>query len=432
MPLRRFAVSRVQRLRPCAVTPIDWLWILHPLLMVVIAYPLLGIVLFLARRTRLRRLGQSRMPASSGAEHTDLGRALAAAVVAITLVALAVVIGTKAPLDAFPGGGGRLALLLVVALGTALALVSLLRVRAAALRGAFALLTWIGMLGLGSQPEVWRLSDDPFSPTFWQSHYWGGAGLIGLLRQHLLFQKHVELQQLFIAQLLAAAQLKLLLQQLAASLGVPLQAAQQLIALLQQVAAPQGHRRRGGIRAGWKVAQAAQIAHQIGIGGEAVAAGVPEGPLQVNALLVAVPADPLQLHVQLCQFIAPVVGIGGWFRCRRGVRGVFGRGRGFCCKQVVLGGGAGLGRGVACLALRVPHHGMAAGGRIGQLLGHGRRWPGQGGSRASRGSAQPALQPLQRPLFRLLGICPAQAAVALARRSPAPPAGLAPRAPAAP
>lgn len=163
------------------MTPIDWLWILHPLLMVVLAYPLLGIVLFLARRTRLRRLGQNRLPAASGAEHTDLGRALAAAVLAITLVALVVVIGTKAPLAAFPGGPGRLALLLLVLVGTALALVSLLRVRAAALRGVFALLSWIGMLGLGSQPEVWRVSDNPFSAGFWQSHYWGGAGLIGLL-----------------------------------------------------------------------------------------------------------------------------------------------------------------------------------------------------------------------------------------------------------
>lgn len=163
------------------MTPIDWLWILHPLLMVVIAYPLLGVVLFLARRTRLRRLGQSRLPAASGTEHTDLGRALAAAVVAITLLALVVVISTKAPLPAFAGGPARLSLLALVALGTALALAALLRVRAALLRAAFALLTWIGMLGLGSQPEVWRLSDDPLSPAFWQSHYWGGAGLIGLL-----------------------------------------------------------------------------------------------------------------------------------------------------------------------------------------------------------------------------------------------------------
>jgi len=163
------------------VTTIDWLWILHPLLMVVIAYPLLGGVLLLARRTRRRRLGQSRLPASSGSEHSDLGRLLATAVLAISLVALLVVIGTARPLDQFSGGAARLALLLLVALGTALALAALLRLRGAAYRAVFALLCWIGMLGLGSQPEVWRLSDDPLSASFWQSHYWGGAGLIGLL-----------------------------------------------------------------------------------------------------------------------------------------------------------------------------------------------------------------------------------------------------------
>jgi len=163
------------------VTPIDWLWILHPLLMVVIAYPLLGIVLFLARLTRLRRLGHSLLPVSSGAEHTALGQALTAAVLAITLLALVVVIGTKAPLVQFPGGVGRLALLALVTAGTALALAALLRLRAAPYRAAFALLSWAGLLALGSQPEVWRLSDNPFSPGFWQSHYWGGAGLIGLL-----------------------------------------------------------------------------------------------------------------------------------------------------------------------------------------------------------------------------------------------------------
>ena len=163
------------------MTPIDWLWILHPALMVVIAYPLLGVVLFLARRTRLRRLGHSQLPPGSGAEHTDLGRALVAAVVAITLLALVVVIGTKASLQGVPGGPGRLVQLLLVALGTGLALAALLRRRGALPRALFALLCWADLLALGSQPEVWRLSDDPFSPAFWQSHYWGCAGLTGLL-----------------------------------------------------------------------------------------------------------------------------------------------------------------------------------------------------------------------------------------------------------
>ena len=163
------------------MTTIDWFWILHPALMVTIAYPLLGVVLHLARRTRQRRLGRSRLPASSGAEHSDLGTALAVAVVLIEVLALAVVIGTKAPLGQFSGGPGRLVGLGLLALGTLAALAALLRLQRPAGRAGFAWLTWAGVLTLGSQNEVWRLSDDPLSPAFWQSHYWGGAGLTGLL-----------------------------------------------------------------------------------------------------------------------------------------------------------------------------------------------------------------------------------------------------------
>jgi len=163
------------------VTTIDWLWILHPALMMTLAYPLLGVVLHLARRTRQRRLGRSRLPASSGAEHTDLGRVLAGVVVAIVLLALVVVISTKVPLASFAGGSARMAGLALVALGTVAAFAALLRVQRPAFRAAFALLTWSGLLALGAQKEVWRLSDDPLNPAFWQSHYWGGAGLTGLL-----------------------------------------------------------------------------------------------------------------------------------------------------------------------------------------------------------------------------------------------------------
>lgn len=163
------------------MTTIDWLWILHPALMVTMAYPLLGVVLHLARRTRQRRLGRRRLPANSGAEHTDLGRALGVVVVVIVLLALVVSLTTKVPLAQFAGGSVRLAGLALVALGTLAALGALLRVRRPAPRAAFALLTWVGLLGLGAQPEVWRVSDDPFTSAFWQSHYWGGAGLTGLL-----------------------------------------------------------------------------------------------------------------------------------------------------------------------------------------------------------------------------------------------------------
>ena len=35
---------------------------------------------------------------------------------------------------------------------------------------SFSLITCIGVLPLGAQPEVWRLSVDPLSPAFWQFH----------------------------------------------------------------------------------------------------------------------------------------------------------------------------------------------------------------------------------------------------------------------
>jgi len=60
-------------------------------------------------------------------------------------------------------------------------LLALWRVKAKGYRLVFALLTWAGVLGLGAQPEVWRLSDNPLSPAFWQSHYWAGVAAVGLM-----------------------------------------------------------------------------------------------------------------------------------------------------------------------------------------------------------------------------------------------------------
>ena len=60
-------------------------------------------------------------------------------------------------------------------------LISLCQVKTKALRLAFALITWAGVIALGSQPEVFRLSDNPFQVEFWQSHYWAGISVVGLM-----------------------------------------------------------------------------------------------------------------------------------------------------------------------------------------------------------------------------------------------------------
>jgi hypothetical protein len=81
----------------------------------------------------------------------------------------------------FAGGAARLALLLLISAGTLLAYGGLWVVKKAPLRASFSLLTWAGLLGLGSQKEIWRLADNPLTGEFWSSHYWAGLLLTGLL-----------------------------------------------------------------------------------------------------------------------------------------------------------------------------------------------------------------------------------------------------------
>jgi hypothetical protein len=160
---------------------IDWLWILHPALAVVLIYPLIGMVVRLGVQARWRRVENAKLPPTTGRDHADLGQWLAAGVVLLVLVALTVVIATNKPPAEFQGGGVRALQLLLVLIGTVVSLLTLWRVTAKGYRLVFALLTWAGVLGLGAQPEVWRLSDDPFSAEFWKSHYWAGVAVVGLM-----------------------------------------------------------------------------------------------------------------------------------------------------------------------------------------------------------------------------------------------------------
>lgn len=160
---------------------IDWLLILHPTLAVVLIYPLLGMVVRLGMQTRQRRQGASKIAATSGSEHSDLGRWLSAGVVVIVLIALTAAILSHQPPNGFNGGLARGLQLLLVLIGTSGCLVALWHVSSKALRLLFALLTWVGVVSLGAQPEVFRLSDNPFDPQFWQSHYWSGVAVTGLM-----------------------------------------------------------------------------------------------------------------------------------------------------------------------------------------------------------------------------------------------------------
>jgi len=164
------------------MTTVDAFWLLHPFLAVVLVYPLLGMVLRLAQQTRNRRLHEVKHPPTVGRDHADLGKWLGRrGWWGIVLIALVVVIATKNTLQEFTGGPPRLALLLLALIGTTLAFVALWRARKPIYRAAFAFICWAGVIALGVQPEVFRLGDNPLEPAFWQSHFWGGAGLTGLM-----------------------------------------------------------------------------------------------------------------------------------------------------------------------------------------------------------------------------------------------------------
>ncbi len=165
------------------MTPIDWFAVLHPVLVILFVYPVVGATVRLGLLARERRLKIHPQPPTVGVEHADHGRWLVSGVVVAVLIALTYSFISKfiVPEPPFAGGAQRLTLLLVVVAGTALSLAALWKAKQPALRAAFTLLTWAGLLGLGSQPEIWRLSDNPFSGAFWSSHYWSGVLLTGLL-----------------------------------------------------------------------------------------------------------------------------------------------------------------------------------------------------------------------------------------------------------
>ncbi len=165
------------------MTPIDWLSLLHPVLAILFVYPVVGATIRLGILARERRLKIHPQPPTVGVEHADHGRWVTGGIVVTVLIALlysfiARFIEAEPP---FAGGVQRLALLLLVSAGTFASLLALWRVKQHSLRASFALLTWAGLLGLGSQPEIWRLSDNPFSGAFWSSHYWSGVLLTGLM-----------------------------------------------------------------------------------------------------------------------------------------------------------------------------------------------------------------------------------------------------------
>ncbi len=141
----------------------DFFRIVHPFLAVIIVFPLLGMVTYFALQTRKRRLleaeGKGKIPPSVGPEHLKLGKILSGAVVAIALLGIGHPIASKMIANqtfADPEARGRVILVVLFFLVTILSLIFLYRSQSALWRSIFGLLTAVGVLVLGQQPEVFK------------------------------------------------------------------------------------------------------------------------------------------------------------------------------------------------------------------------------------------------------------------------------------
>lgn len=162
---------------------LDWLALLHPVLMVLFVYPVVGATIRIGIHVRERRLGIHPLPASVTVEHADHGRWVATGTVVAVLIALlwsALALpgqGSSLPV----GLAGRLGRWALPGGGVLAACLALWRLRRPVWRASAALLAWGGLLWLGEAPEVRRLADHPLQPAFWASHFWSGWLLCGLL-----------------------------------------------------------------------------------------------------------------------------------------------------------------------------------------------------------------------------------------------------------
>jgi Protein of unknown function (DUF4079) len=153
----------------------DLFLLVHPILAVAVVFPLIGMVVRMAWQTRQRRLAvttgtKSQIPAVVGKEHVDLGRWLSGSVVVLSLIGLAHPIASKMlEHQTWTTAPFRTIFVLIMFVATSSSLFFLYRSTEKIWRGIFATLTGMGLVILGSQPEIYRRESE-----WYISHYYYG------------------------------------------------------------------------------------------------------------------------------------------------------------------------------------------------------------------------------------------------------------------
>ena len=153
----------------------DFLALLHPILAVVIVFPMLGVVLNMGWQTMQRRKQiaidtKSKIPPVVGPEHVKAGRILSGSVVGLTLLGLAYPIFEHIWSEqVWSKNSFQVIFIVLMFVATVASLVMLYRATPALWRGIFATLTGTGLVILGTQDGVYRRTNE----WYW-SHYYIG------------------------------------------------------------------------------------------------------------------------------------------------------------------------------------------------------------------------------------------------------------------
>ena len=160
-----------------ALTSHDWLGLIHPVLMILFVYPVVGGTIRLGILARERRLKINPIADTVPVEHAQHGAWVTGGVLVAVLIGLSHSLWATHPLG--------------LVLTTTAVLYSFRRLLASRLiwqRLLWAIASAGGLLSLGLQPAVERFSDAPWSPLFWQSHFWMGMLLSALLLSSTVLQ----------------------------------------------------------------------------------------------------------------------------------------------------------------------------------------------------------------------------------------------------
>ena len=162
----------------------DAILLLHPIVVIAIVFPLLGLIINRALQVRQRRLqlatdNKSKVPPVVGLEHVQTGKWLTAAVVGAILIALANdIFGMVVSEQTWSKNPFQVGFDVLLFGATIASFVLLYRAQQIRWRAAFAILTGMGLVILGCQEGVYRKTSQ-----WYISHYYYGmtAALLMIL-----------------------------------------------------------------------------------------------------------------------------------------------------------------------------------------------------------------------------------------------------------